>query len=74
MFKTPAEKISAFLADNGIKQNFLASKTGIKPSTLSSILKGETRLSTDRLELICGALGKEPNDFVEARLPESVAQ
>lgn len=74
MSKTPAEKISAFLTDNGIKQNFLAGKTGINKSTLSSILKGETKLSTDRLELICGVLGKEPNDFVEARLPESVEQ
>lgn len=74
MFKTPAEKISAFLADNGIKQNFLARKTGIKPQTLSAKLNGTTKLSLDDLELICGVLGKKPNDFIEARIPESVAQ
>ena len=72
MFKTPAEKISAYLADNGIKQNFLARKTGIKPSTLSAKLKGTTKLSSEDIEAICGVLNKTPNDFMEARLPDGI--
>jgi DNA-binding Xre family transcriptional regulator len=74
MFQSPAAKISAYLEENGIKQNWLAKKAGINENTLSSILKEQTKLSIERLEIICGVLGKEPNDFLEARIPESVMQ
>jgi DNA-binding Xre family transcriptional regulator len=72
MFKSPAEKISAYLSDNGIKQNFLARKTGITTQTLSAKLNGATKLTSDDIEAICGALNKEPNDFLEARLPDGI--
>ena len=74
MFQSPAEKISAHLKDNGIKQSYLSQKTGIKPASLSSKLKGATKLQYDEIEVICGVLGLQPNDVLEARLPESVAQ
>lgn len=67
MSKSTGEKIAAYLKGNGIKQNFIAKKIGVKENTLSSILKGQTKLSIERLELICGVLEKEPNDFIEAR-------
>jgi DNA-binding Xre family transcriptional regulator len=74
MFQSPAAKISAYLSDNGIKQNWLSKKTGIKENTLSAKLKGTYKFTPDEIEVICGVLGKEPNDFLEARMPESVSQ
>jgi transcriptional regulator with XRE-family HTH domain len=74
MFQSPAIKISAYLEENGIKQSFLSKKTGIKPQTLSAKLNGIYKFTPEEIEIICGVLGKEPNDFLEARIPESVSQ
>lgn len=72
MFQSPSEKISAYLSENGIKQSFLAKKTGIKPQSLSAKLKGTTKLSYDEIAVICGVLGLQPNDVIETRLPENI--
>lgn len=69
MFNTPAQKISAYLSENGIKQSFLAKKINMKENILSSRLREKSKLSHDEIALICGALGKEPNDFIEVRIP-----
>lgn len=74
MFQSPAVKISAYLKENGIKQSFLSEKTGIRPASLSAKLKGVTKFSHDEIAVICGVLKLQPNDILEARLPESVTQ
>jgi len=70
MPKSPAEKISEYLKEHGIKQNYLARKISMNPNTLSSRLKGETKFSADEISLVCGVLGIQPNDIIEPRLPD----
>jgi transcriptional regulator with XRE-family HTH domain len=64
---TAAKRIKKYLNDNGIKQSFLAKKTGIKPQTLNSKLNESIRLNADDIELICTATGQEPNAFLKSR-------
>ena len=59
-----ARKIKEYLKENGIKQTFLAEKTGIDVSTLNAILNENTRLTVDRLELICKALNVSSEIFL----------
>ena len=59
-----ARKIKEYLRENGIKQTYLAEKTGIDISTLNAILNENTRLTVDRLELICKALNVSSEIFL----------
>ncbi len=72
MFTSPAKKISDYLINNGIKQTFVSQKTGISKQTLNAKLKGVSKLTSEDIELICGALGKEPNDFLIPRMPHTI--
>ena len=58
-----ADKLKAYIEDNGIKQTYIAEKTGIDVKTLNAILNGYVRLSVDRLEAICNVLKVSPKKF-----------
>ena len=58
-----ADKLKAYIEDNGIKQTYIAEKTGIDVKTLNAILNGYVRLSVDRLEAICKVLKVSPKKF-----------
>lgn len=58
------EKIKKYMDDNGIKQNYVAEKSGIPENTLSMILNGKRKLDADESVLIFKALGVTPNDII----------
>lgn len=62
---TVQKRIAEYLLANGISQAFLVKKTGIKTGRMSQILTLKTRMRADEYELVCKALGKTPNDFME---------
>lgn len=59
-----AQRIKEYIESNGLKQTFVAEKSGIDLSVLNSILNGKTKLTVDRLQLICKALDVEPAFFL----------
>lgn len=59
------EKIKQYLQDHGIKQTFLAEKTGIAQEKLSRMLSKNRKLSADELVKISNALGVNPNIFLD---------
>jgi transcriptional regulator with XRE-family HTH domain len=52
----PHEIIVQHLRDNGIKQRFVAHKTGIPESTLSQLLSGRMNMKLDEFLVISEAL------------------
>jgi len=50
------QEIKNYLDANGIKQRFLANKAGLSEKTLSYILTGRSRLTTEVYQKICNAL------------------
>lgn len=62
-----AQKIKEYLEANGLKQTFVAEKAGIEVAIFNSILNGKTKLTVDRLQLICKALNVEPSFFLNSQ-------
>ena len=60
-WKKVSEVIKKYLEENGIKQEFLVSKTRIASNTLSDILNGKRRLLADELVEIILALNVDAN-------------
>lgn len=60
-----AARIKKYLADNGIKQTFVAEKAGIKVNSFNSIMNGNVRLSVENMEKICKALNVPVDFFLE---------
>lgn len=58
------EKIKKYMDDNGIKQNYVAEKTGIAENTLSQKLTGKSKLYADEFVSIILVLGVDPNYFM----------
>ena len=58
------DKILNYLKESGISIKWLSQKTKISYTRLWQKLNGYIRLNADDLELICVALGKQPNDFM----------
>jgi transcriptional regulator with XRE-family HTH domain len=63
----PSDRITEYLKTNGIKQSFVSQKTRINDSTLSAKLRGQIRITADDIEVICGALGCVPDDFLKPK-------
>ena len=57
------ERLNDYVDKNGIKQSFIAQKTGISPDTISKILNGNRRIMADEFLDICTALNIDPNIF-----------
>ena len=63
---TVQRRVAAYLIGNGITQAFVADKSGITRKRMSDILTMKSKMKADEYEKICKALGKTPNDFMEA--------
>lgn len=48
--------LNDYLSEHGIKQSFVAEKTGISADLISKTLKGERRLLADEFIRICKAI------------------
>lgn len=57
------ERLSVYVSENGIKQVYIAQKTGLTPDTISKMLNGNRRILADEFLLICNALNIDPNIF-----------
>lgn len=60
------EILNNYIKDNGIKQSYIAEKTGIPENTLSMILNGKVKLDADKLVLIVRVLNIDPNIIIQA--------
>lgn len=58
------KNITDYIRDNGIRQNYVAEKAGIKPNKFSLIMNMKRKLQLDDFVSMCRAINKEPNDFV----------
>lgn len=50
------ENIAAYIAKNGIKQSYLAEKTGMTPIAISSIVNLKRDISAEEYVSVCDAL------------------
>ncbi len=57
-------KVAQYLEEQGIKQSWLAQKTGLTDNMISGILNGKRKMTADEFVRICKAIGKNPNDFM----------
>lgn len=57
------ERLNVYVAENGIKQVYIAQKTGLTPDTVSKMLNGSRKILADEFLLICNALNIDPNIF-----------
>lgn len=57
------QEIRKYMDDKGIKQVFLADKTGIKPQIINAMLQGTRKIETIEYFLICDALEVQPEYF-----------
>lgn len=53
-----------YVKNNGIKQSFIAQRTGLKEYSVSDIFCNRREMKADEFVLICLAINKNPNDFV----------
>ncbi len=53
-----------YVKNNGIKQSFLAERTGLKEYSVSDIFCMRRELKADEFMLMCLAINKSPNDFI----------
>ena len=53
-----------YVKTHGIKQRFIAAATGLPEYTISDIFCDRKEMKADEFMLICGAIGKNPNDFI----------
>lgn len=57
--------IKTYLKDNGIKQSFLASELSLKENVLTSMLKGNRKISAEEYIIICKVLNLEMTYFAD---------
>lgn len=69
--KSINSQLNKYVADNGIKQVYIAQKTGLTADTVSKILNGSRRILADEFLLICTALDIDPNMFRRNRIMRS---
>ena len=59
------ERIKQYLEEHGIKQAFLAERTGIDQKKMSLILNKGRKVTAEELGTIANALGVDANIFLE---------
>lgn len=59
------ERIGLYLNENGIKQSFLAEKSGIPDSIISTIINRGRKIEVTEYYKICKALNVEMATFLE---------
>lgn len=60
-----AEKMKAYVAGNGLKQNVIAKKANMRPDSFSRILKGKRKVTVGEYIDLCDAMGVSPATFIE---------
>lgn len=63
------EAIAKYLEDNGIKQNYLATKINMSPVTLNTILNGKRKIDIEEYAKICDALNVTYDLFLTQEQP-----
>jgi len=57
------ERLNIYVNENGIKQAYIAKKTGLSTDTISKILNGNRRILANEFLQICNVLNIDPNIF-----------
>lgn len=57
------ERLKKYIEHIGIKQRFIAEKTGFSENMVSQTLNGRRCISAEELEIYCNALNITPNDI-----------
>ena len=57
------ERLNKYVEEKGIKQAYIARKTGLTADTVSKIMNGNRRILADEFLTICRALDIDPNIF-----------
>lgn len=68
--ETISQRIFTYIKNKGITQTFVSKKTGIHHSSLNAKLHGNINFSPDEIELVCWALGCQPNEFIRPHPPK----
>ena len=63
------EAIAKYLEDNGIKQNYRATKINMSPVTLNTILNGKRKIDIEEYAKICDALNVTYDLFLTQEQP-----
>ena len=61
------ERIKQYIDSCGLKLNFVADKSGIKPKRFYRIINGDSPLNVDEYELICIGLNVNPGYFFDKK-------
>lgn len=61
------EEIKSFIEEKGIKQSYIADRTGIKRDALCTSLQGKRKLPVDEYQKICIALEVPFGFFMEKK-------
>ena len=64
------KRIKEYLVDNGIKQSFLAEKTGLSPMVISDICNKDRKIDVVEYEAICSALNVPLDKFLKEERKE----
>ncbi len=70
---TPEQWLSAQIKEKGIKQTFIAEKTGIPERTLSATLTGRRHIKAEELIGVCIVTGINPLDYPAGKAGEANA-
>lgn len=57
------EQLNVYIKENGIKQVYIAQKTGLTEDVVSKILNGKRKIRADDFLTICTVLNIDPNIF-----------
>lgn len=58
------EKLAEIIAERGLKQSFIAEKTGLKADAVSRILANKRSIQADEFLKICDLLNINPREFI----------
>lgn len=65
------ERIRSYIEHNGMKLNFVAERSGIKPNRFYRLIDGSAPLTVEEYETICIGLSVEPEYFFKDFFLES---
>lgn len=62
-----AEKLNKAIEQRGIKQKFIAEKTGVSEQALSAMLNGKQKIDVETFFAIAGVLNMTPDQICELK-------
>lgn len=66
------DRLRLYIDRNGLKQKVIASNSGFSENQMSQILNGKRNISADELEIVCNAMGANPNEIYEISEDEDI--